>query len=1037
MHVNDFFESEGKKVLIADHISVGNALRRRYNITKGRSTVDVTTMTPATIAQELVTAYEAIHGGEDLPVFLSRDGAAYVFDKVISANRPDFIPKESLTISTVKQIYQTLCDIRSFDKTASYESPDDKTISEVKELIGKYEETLEKERLYDNPAILQKGVRILEDIRDKKDDLPLSFYLPWAKNVTLGDMNLNNRKGIEEKIISLLFDICPHTCRDLEAMPYESVEASKASGKVNWSFYESYGQHNEIKYVAQKIIELTKDGEHSFDEFGLVYTSADYENFIAGVFDNAKIPYEFEGCYHAINMPFGQMLIAILDFVENGYRFEDIERIILNEAMTFSKLCKDSKTVNPNSGLAATPGNRIGWGRERFMNYLNDPDLKVADDIEMAHEYAGLSKEEKKEKDKELKNDRDKRSNLNRGFFADFVKELLDVFDEKNSLAQTYKLLITFVGRYTYNRSHAGIIDPLNEQIQVFERVSKERCRTPEQKVGYIRDFLEKLTVDRKTGSVAVSIRRFSNLKILETKFNYFIGMGAKQFAVKNTESAIMSDKEMEKYLTGSNIRRIMSGNRNIIRQEVFRDILRSLSEGNITVGYSKYNTIELRESSPSVLFIDIKGNDKTDDTITYDTIDTDIFIEAADYRKWIDTVEQQDIDKGKKKIDRAPVITSDSAAVMSASRLQDLLECPLKYYYKSIRKLYIQENRSLKGDEWLSAVDRGNLLHRTFQHYLEAVMPPKGKLSEELDEDLFNRIYDEQATKMEEEVPWGSDTVKDQEKEECRLTAKAYLTDLHKEWSEDDANGKKWEILGCELDFGGEDDLIYEDDGSPLSETVTVGKSKDSKTTETVSYKDLDGVKYSVRFGKGQIDRLDGYVDIDETGNERLNLRIIDYKTGDKAKLTEKIGMNVQIQHFVYAMAAFAHVRMLNDKKEGIFKGRDIRSVRIEEIAYDFPLEEKDKRRYSVMSSISALLIKDENDPFGWRVEFPVSVRRKLRYTEGFRQNKRIDDIASNVEGMLPQKCPPYCDYLDICRTKCGIDKITILSTNDDEDGE
>ncbi len=1024
MQIRDFLEKQGKKVIIADAVSVGNALIRRCNIEDGVYSIDTTVLTPLKIAEELVIAYESSAGSDQIPQILNADGAVYVFDEVLSEHCPGFIPEQCLTIATVAQIYQAVSVIRSFDKTEEYWNTDVPGIKDITGLIKAYEERLEKDRLFDPPKVISRAIEILEGLKKGEGEFSLAFFLPWADGCKFADLCTNKRKGFEKDLIDRLMEVCDTELLTINVLPYGEIKESKASGKVDWEFFASYGQHNEVKYVAEKIMEAVSENGRSFDQINLFYTSADYENYVAGIFDHYKIPYVFDDCYHASNNNFVQLLFKILDFADHGYRFEDLEDIVLSKILTYNGI-KDTQKINPNNGYIKTPGEKIGWGRERFEDYLCDAD--VMDEIKSA-----------KEADMEsVPDDRDVLDSLNRGYFAIFLKDILDIFDGTNSLSETYNKLLILARKYTYkgnkeeNAERKEILEKLNDQKLIFGFVSEKRYSSDSGSISektslmikYIRDFLENLTYSRKTGPVAVGVHKLSGFKILERPVNYFIGMGAKQFALNSTESAVISDEEMKLYLSGPNIP--YAGQRNINRQDRFRMMLESLPAGSITLGYSNFDSVGLKECAPSVMLMELQEDRDAGDVITYNPIDKEIKIDPEGYRLWID--------RFMKKQKASMLVTPDSEAQMSASQLQVLLECPLKYYYKSIRKLSVQTIRTPYGDQWLPPMDRGNLIHRVCQHYLETVMPPVGELRSDLNESLFERIYDEEIKKIESEVPWASNVVKAKEISENKEALAIFLQRLHEEWVKDaEENGKNWWILGCELDFEYDDNIIYKDDGKPL---------------EAEPDENYVATPYSIHFSKGQIDRLDGYVD----SEGYLNLRIIDYKTGDFLRKKEEINNDIEIQHYVYAMATFDHVNKLRDHKVetkynifDTFSG--IKGVRIEDVAYVFPFEYESKAILSVMNESSKekkwnmkeYMTQDDDDPFKWKVEFSDGVRQKLRLTEGYRQNDMIDSIAGNIEdnmGVLWDVKCRFCDYKSICRTKCGIDKVN--PSDDDQETE
>ena len=49
---------------------------------------------------------------------------------------------------------------------------------------------------------------------------------------------------------------------------------------------------------------------------------------------------------------------------------------------------------------------------------------------------------------------------------------------------------------------------------------------------------------------------------------------------------------------------------------------------------------------------------------------------------------------------------------VLSASRLEDLGTCPLRYLYRTVLRLRPPDDPEFDPDRWLNALERGSLLH-------------------------------------------------------------------------------------------------------------------------------------------------------------------------------------------------------------------------------------------------------------------------------------------------------------------------------------
>jgi ATP-dependent helicase/nuclease subunit B len=56
---------------------------------------------------------------------------------------------------------------------------------------------------------------------------------------------------------------------------------------------------------------------------------------------------------------------------------------------------------------------------------------------------------------------------------------------------------------------------------------------------------------------------------------------------------------------------------------------------------------------------------------------------------------------------------------VLSASRLEDLGACPLRYFFKTVLRLYPPDDPECDPDRWLDALQKGSLLHGVFEQTL------------------------------------------------------------------------------------------------------------------------------------------------------------------------------------------------------------------------------------------------------------------------------------------------------------------------------
>lgn len=95
-----------------------------------------------------------------------------------------------------------------------------------------------------------------------------------------------------------------------------------------------------------------------------------------------------------------------------------------------------------------------------------------------------------------------------------------------------------------------------------------------------------------------------------------------------------------------------------------------------------------------------------------------------------------------------------DPAAVVSASRLEALGACPLRYLHKSVLRAYPPEDPELDPDAWLDGRQRGSVLHRVFDQTLRSAKAQGLKPAERAFEVVALDALREQVEVFRHEIP-------------------------------------------------------------------------------------------------------------------------------------------------------------------------------------------------------------------------------------------------------------------------------------------
>ncbi len=231
-----------------------------------------------------------------------------------------------------------------------------------------------------------------------------------------------------------------------------------------------------------------------------------------------------------------------------------------------------------------------------------------------------------------------------------------------------------------------------------------------------------------------------------------------------------------------------------------------------------------------------------------------------------------------------------DPAIVLSASRLEALGSCQLRYLYSDVLGVRPPDDVRREPDRWLDARERGTLLHAVYERALRRARERGLALDDEAFGDMTLALVDEVGTEMRAEVPPPSEGVYRTELEELCQDAACFVEMVR-------ADGAEW--LDLEMEFGlrGESPLVVS----------------------------LGGGEIRLR---GKVDRVD---------REAGRLVVIDYKTGSPTRFEGRsvFAGGRRLQPVLYAQAAAQRLGLPVERFEYHFPTR-----RAENATVRFPIE-------------------------------------------------------------------------------------------------
>jgi CRISPR/Cas system-associated exonuclease Cas4 (RecB family) len=200
---------------------------------------------------------------------------------------------------------------------------------------------------------------------------------------------------------------------------------------------------------------------------------------------------------------------------------------------------------------------------------------------------------------------------------------------------------------------------------------------------------------------------------------------------------------------------------------------------------------------------------------------------------------------------------------VISATQLQSLGTCPHRYLLRYVLHVRPPDDPELSSEEWLSALDRGALMHRVYERALSAARDERITLSSDAFEDRVLSILDEETARQRDIVPPPGDGIFRMECELLAEDARAFVAMVRED-------GERY--IALEQKFG-----------------------RDGADAVPVTLPDGSTVNVS-----GAIDRVDRIED--------GRLVVIDYKTGRRTRFGARNGAydgGRRLQHVLYAAVA------------------------------------------------------------------------------------------------------------------------------------
>ena len=692
--------------------------------------------------------------------------------KKLSKEEDEFFFKQSLIDSTTaEEVYKAIMELKY---AGIEEFPKIKNLDMIYKAYG---EELKDLNAMDHCDVIIKA-SLLEDLNTYKNN-----QIVVASNIELNYAE----ESLFEKLTDNNFVKIDMPVKTLEGHPRnyyfkDFVDEGILKNK-NFCFYNKYGTKEEIGYI----IEDMKQKLIPADEIVIAYTNNNYADLINIEFEKNNLPITFGDGLGIDNSSVYRFISTIFNWVNRYYSVTELRPIFVNG---------DIKTNFPASDLYdELMSLKIVYDRDNYFR-------KLYLDGVFPLEFNNYSEYRKMELI----------------YLQEFFGDIFDAIPNENSFDFSKYIfkLSNIIEKYVKNiNKYDGaaknvVLETLNQISNIKMEVNVNEY------MDMISSYILKNRILRSQPQPGmVFATNFRNAGYTGRKHLYLIEMDSDSISNKVIESPILLDM-FKKRLSGN--LKYARENYNSKKYKI-KELLTADFE-SISIGYSNFDTVEVKGKSPSQVYTELMDTYKTNR-------EKPIYEEKY-------TILGRDL-------------------VKSGSALETISGCVRKAYFAYKMGIKAIEPKETLIEYWLDPLERGSLVHEILNRYFNLERGDRtDKVLNEILEDACTRARENKASILDD----------------VYLKEKVKLLEICNGMIETSHIDDEWEVLVNELSFG---------------------MDKDNKT-----FGILPCVKINILDLElpviGAIDRVD-------LNRNTKELRIIDYKTGNKSNFEKLLRLKTKKQ--------------------------------------------------------------------------------------------------------------------------------------------
>jgi len=839
-------------------------------------------------------------------------------------------------------------------------------------------------RVADIKLLIQK----YEDILTKEKKLDYFALLKYIENKFNGsDIKKDIRLCFDGEVSYLVEDTELFTQKELALLSMITADCiniwdcnpnkavlEAAADKL--SFFKGYGSFNEASYIANDIAK----NNYPLESVSVLCTNQAQLDAISSALIGNNLNVVFSCDKSLKDNSYIALARRILAWAMDDYSESALEKIFISCALRNEYVGSDGNTHN-------------ALGGETYVNHIFDAKKRRGEQFSLGWGYERNVEFVKREEAlaNSLATAQDvqpwiKKLEVHRdllGIFSDGSKAYSDINLVKPSIV--FNGLLGFMWKYQNKAAELAIgkssLNMLREVVALEDReLSLTEC------IAFLDELILGLQGSEEVGANtnAIKVGMLSDWKQIETDIVYIIGLSLRETKESTTQSPILSDEEMEGWL-GSGYKPTIENKTALRDLNIYRTL--DLFKGKkIVLGYQYYNTVEFSGSSPSMFYLDaLKACGKRLEDVpsfVYGNPVNGVTNVASAFN---------------------PKSSYEIKLQSSNSKIEIFTNCPKQYFYSQIKKLPDNEYFEKDITQWLNPMYYGLLFHAVADRYCNEmfIKPNSEPYAASVDEKILLSIIGEEVDNMSKVCPVPLEDQKKQEAEDFVKVCKEYFTKIHARLVCEELG---WRVLATELFF---EKCLFD-------------------------IEDYLGNKYEFSFN-GQIDRIDYKLE-----ENKVLLRIVDYKTGKYENKVQDDGLGKVIQHAIYRKAILKTI--LDQILERICELENNQAIKTFEVefsdfSYHFPKEEDNwiyqignaeiegKNITRLKAALTALKdlseFPDHEQLYNKIKEYGVTYSSKDPFITEL--SEKLTKPQKGVMVDEENKNCDYCSYGDICPAKKG----------------